>query len=181
MTSSRLSSSLSHAWIFWDRHRLVRHFEGYTWSSWHSYQGDSGKEWRFVWKEISLFRPPLHRRWASRPPSLLLHRPAAPRLAVLGRPSAPWPGVPTPRIPLSARPDLMQGPGVLLPPRVPAPAKCSEVRRPPPGSRASRASVGLGGSPADAHCGKRLRHPAPRRWSWTTPLGGRPGQCPRWH
>ena len=119
MTSSRLSCSLSHAWIFWDRHRLVIHFEGYTWSSWHSFQGDSGKEWRFFWKEISLFRPPLHRRWASRPPSRLLHRPAAPRLAFLGRPSAPWPGVPAPRIPLSARPDLMQGPGVLLPPGCP--------------------------------------------------------------
>ena len=82
---------------------------------------------------------------------------------------------------LSARPDLMQGPGALLPP-----PGCPPLQNVPGsgglrlGFRASCASVGRGGSPADALCGKRLRLPALRSWRWTTASGGRSGRYPRW-
>ena len=104
-----------------------------------------GKSGNLCGRKDFAFSPPPHCRWGFRPSSLPLHRPAAPRLAVFGCPSAPWPDVPAPRIPKSARPDLMQGPGAPLPPRVPAPAKCLGVRQPPPGFRASRASMGSWG------------------------------------
>jgi hypothetical protein len=42
--------------------------------------------------------PPLHRHSTFGHLSCPSPSPAAPRLAVLGRPFAPWPGVPTPRV-----------------------------------------------------------------------------------
>ena len=131
-------------------------------------------------KKISAFWPSPTSPLGLQPSVMVAALPCCSALGRFRLPLGPWPGVPAPRIPLSARLDLMQGPGALLPPPGARPCKISEVRRPPPGFRASRASVGLGGSPADAPCGKRLRHPALRRRSWTTPLGGRLGRCPRW-
>ncbi len=76
---------------------------------------------------------------------LVLQAAVAPRLAVLGRPSAPWPGVPAPRVlqvvvltPCRAR-------GLCWHPRVPAPAPCLGGQAASAWVRASRASAGRWG------------------------------------
>ena len=92
---------------------------------------------------------------------------AAPRLAVFGRPSAPWPGVPALRIRKVLVLTSCRARGLRSPPG------CPPLQHVPGsgglrlGCRASRASVGRGGSPADALCGKRLRLPALRIRSWS--------------
>ena len=141
-----------------------------------------GGQWERV--EIGVKRV---RFWASPSSSLGLQNSAAaaasPCCSAPGRfrsPLGPLARRPGPADTPSARPDPMQGPGAPLPPG------CPPLQHVPGsgglrlGCRASRASVGRGGSPADALCGKRLRLPALRSWSWTAPSGGRSGRFRRW-
>jgi hypothetical protein len=70
---------------------------------------------------------------------------AAPRLAVLGRPSAPWPGVPAPRVPQVLVLTPCRARGLCWPPRVPAPATHLGDQAASAWVRASRASAGRWG------------------------------------
>ncbi len=70
---------------------------------------------------------------------------AAPRLAVLGRPSAPWPGVPAPRVPQVLVLTPCRARGLCWPPRVPVPATHLGGQAASAWVRASRASVGRWG------------------------------------
>jgi hypothetical protein len=70
---------------------------------------------------------------------------AAPRPAVLGRPSAPWPGVPAPRVPQVLVLTPCRARGLCWPPRVPAPAPCLGGQAASAWARASRASAGRWG------------------------------------
>ena len=79
-----------------------------------------------------------HRAW---PP----HRHAAPRLAVFGRPSAPWADVPALRILKVLVLAPCRAPGSCSPPGVPAPAKRLGGQATSAWVRASRASVGRWG------------------------------------
>ena len=94
--------------------------------------------------------------YRARPP----HRHAAPRLAVFGCPSAPWPDVPASRILKVLVLAPCRAPGSCSPPGCPPLQNISGVRRPPPGSGRRAPPWVVGGSPADALCGKRLRLPA---------------------
>ena len=174
MTSSLLSSSLSHVWIFWDRCRLVGHLNFICGHPGTHSRGTVRKSGELC-EKISLL---------GFPPTLPLGlqttvaAAASPCCSAPGRcrsPFGPLARRPGPADMLSARPDLMQGPGGSAPP-----PGCPPLQNVPGsgdlrlGFRASRASVGRGGSPADALCGKRLRLPALRSWSWTAPSGGGP-------
>jgi hypothetical protein len=70
---------------------------------------------------------------------------AAPRLAVLGRPSAPWPGVPAQRVPQVLVLAPCRARGLCWPPRVPAPATRLGGQAASAWVRASRASAGRWG------------------------------------
>ncbi len=102
---------------------------------------------------------------------------AAPRLAVLGRPSAPWPGVPAPRVPQVLVLTPCRARGLCWPPRVPAPATHLGVRRPPPGLGPPRV---VGDCSADARCGKCVfSQRSPRVFMLPRPSArqeGRPGR-----
>jgi hypothetical protein len=89
----------------------------------------------------SSFGPPLHCRSG-------FGHPPCPRgrccsgLAVLGRPSAPWPGVPAPRVPQVPVLTPCRARGLCWPPRVPAPARHLGGQAASAWVRASRASAG---------------------------------------
>jgi hypothetical protein len=70
---------------------------------------------------------------------------AAPRPAVLGRPSAPWPGDPAPRVPQVLVLTPCRARGLCWPPRVPALAPCLGGQAASAWARASRASAGRWG------------------------------------
>ena len=103
---------------------------------WFGYWGVSSIHWTFG--------PPLHCHWASAI-RLVPAATAAPRLAVLGRPSAPWPGVPALRVPQVLVLTPCRARGLCCPPRVPAPAKRLGGQAASAWVRASRASAGRWG------------------------------------